>query len=223
MVAAPPCHLRGGRELAAPRKLRVPAAGAREAGRGVVVAVTGLLRAGGESGAQWSGGADPDGMSVSPFQGRPLRAQPRGGSGVARGLRGSGQFYFGGGVGGGREAEAAGRDACWLLMRGPEEAGEERKGSPGGASPAPVPPGLIGFVSGPGAGLPAVPGARSPGAGGAGRWRGGGARRRLRGEVLRPPRSDSSLTLLGTKLLWRGCGFSLGVGIWGKFLANPRS
>lgn len=72
-------------------------------------------------------------------------------------------------------------------MRGPAEAGEERKGSPGGASPAPAPPRLIGFVSGPGAGLPAVPGARSPGAGGAGRGRGGGARRRFAGGGGAPP------------------------------------
>lgn len=69
VVAAPPRHLRGGRELAAPRKLRVPAAGAREAGRGVVAAVAGLLAAGGESGAQRSGGAGPDGVSVSPSRG----------------------------------------------------------------------------------------------------------------------------------------------------------
>lgn len=71
MVAAPPRHLRGGRELAAPRKLRVPAAGAREAGRGVVAAVAGLLAAGGESGAQRSGGGGPRWDVSFPLPGAP--------------------------------------------------------------------------------------------------------------------------------------------------------
>lgn len=36
---------------------------------------------------QGKGGADPDGMSVSLFQGRLLRGLPRGGSGLDRGPR----------------------------------------------------------------------------------------------------------------------------------------
>lgn len=72
-----------------------PGGGSAGGRPGAAVGVTGLLGAGAESGARRRGGADPDGMSVSPFQGRPLCAQPRGGSGLARGLRGSGQFCFG--------------------------------------------------------------------------------------------------------------------------------
>lgn len=43
---------------------------------------------------QGRGGAGPDGMSVSPFQGRLLNRLPRGGSGLTGDLGGSGQFFF---------------------------------------------------------------------------------------------------------------------------------
>lgn len=145
-------------------------------------------------------------MSVSPFQGRLLNRLPRGGSGLTGDLGASGQFFFflGGACGevGTGRAKEAGRGVGWVLMRGPEEATGGREALAGRAAPAPAPPGLIGFVSGPARGCQLSPRARSPGAGGAGRraW-GWGAEE----GGLRLPCSDSSLPLLGTKLLW---GFS---------------
>lgn len=83
---------------------------------------------------QGRGGADPDGMSVSLFQGRLLRGLPRGGSGLDRGLRVWAVIFFWGGGKKGR-AVGAGRGVARVLTRGQEEATSGREALAGRPPP----------------------------------------------------------------------------------------
>lgn len=156
-------------------------------------------------------------MSASPRRGRLLSWSPGGRSGPSRagGRGGLGCSFCA--VRGGRGEGRGRRTRCGL---GPNEGaggGEERKGSPGGRPPAPAPPGLIGFVSGPARGCQLSPG---PGARGReARAAGAGARRRCRATL---PASLQLLSFFSVAQNFLGF-FSLGVEIWGKFLANRRS
>ena len=82
---------------------------------------------------QGKGGADPDGMSVSLFQGRLLRGLPRGGSGLDRGLRVWAVILGGGGKKG--RAVGAGRGGARVLTRGQEEATSGREALAGRPPP----------------------------------------------------------------------------------------
>lgn len=171
-----------GPELAAPPRLRVPAAGVREAGRGPL---NFWDWRGGETGGDEGGaGRTPMRRQIPPAWGafsagcrRQVFASPG---------MGSGPLFLGGGR---ARADRGRRTRCRL---GPNEgagAREERKGCPGGASSHPRAAGIdpLCLVR---RGAASCPQSAEPGAGGA-----------AAGE-LRLPCSNSSFPLLGAKLLW---------------------